>query len=309
MDVTINSVYVVGSFTLTLGIAGQGVITPAPGAYSYPSDQAISISATPAQGWKFDHFVVDGANVTANPLNLQMNGNHTVQAVFVAIPVRTITIQAPIGQGTTIQPTGQYYAIDGDVVQVQAIPAAGWQFDRWNGVSGSGNPLSITVTANINVQAVFTQIPIPKVVLTISVTGQAQSPTPGSAEYNVGATAHVIATPADGWNFDHFVLDGVTTITQATIDIAMNANHSLSAVFTAIPPTDQLALTRGDYQVWQAAATHLFYVKKGTAILASDFATLQDAVNFIDSLGPNLGGLLIPAAGIIGAVLLSGKKK
>lgn len=308
-DATINAVYVVGSYTLTLSILGQGVTTPIPGVYPYSSDQAVTITATPAQGWKFDHFVVDGSNVTTNPLNLQMNGNHTVQAVFVAIAVRTVTIQTPTGQGSTNPAPGTYTVLDGEVIQVQAIPAAGWQFDRWNGVAGSGNPLSITVTSNISIQAVFTQIPIPKAILTISVTGQALSPAAGSAEYNIGSTAHVIATPADGWAFDHFLLDGVTSISQATIDILMNTDHLLSAVFTAIPPSDQLVLTQGGYQVWQSAATHLYYVKKGETILASDLDTLQAALDFINSLGGNIGGLILPAAGILGVVLFSGGKK
>jgi len=41
-------------YSLSLTASGEGLISPGIGSYTYKDGQSISISATPAAGWKFD---------------------------------------------------------------------------------------------------------------------------------------------------------------------------------------------------------------------------------------------------------------
>jgi len=65
---------------------------------------------------------------------------------------------ASVGLGTvTLNPPGGVYNA-GTVVTLTASPAAGWEFNDWSGdLSGSTNPETITVDADKNVTATFTE--------------------------------------------------------------------------------------------------------------------------------------------------------
>jgi hypothetical protein len=63
------------------------------------------------------------------------------------------------------------------------------------------------------------------------------SPIIGSHNYNQGDSASVSASAAPNWNFDYWILDGANSGSANPITIAMNANHTLKAVFTENPPT------------------------------------------------------------------------
>lgn len=72
------------SFTLTiLAPVGQGATTPAPGVASFTSGQNVVVTAAPAVGWVFDHWIIDGvSDGNINPITITMGANHTLQPVF-----------------------------------------------------------------------------------------------------------------------------------------------------------------------------------------------------------------------------------
>jgi hypothetical protein len=63
------------------------------------------------------------------------------------------------GEGTVdINPASDAYD-EGAPVTITAIPSADYEFDHWEGdISGSDNPLDITVTSDMIVTAIFTMI-------------------------------------------------------------------------------------------------------------------------------------------------------
>jgi len=150
----------------------------------------------------------------------------------------------------------------------------------------SSNPLTVTVTANQNIQAVFTQIPIPKFTLTITVAGQATSPVAGSYEYTQGETAHLTATPATGWSFTKWNLDGYDLLPNAGLDLIMNSNHTLAATFTQNVPEDELMLTKGQYTIWRSATLGDYYVKLN-GVLQQRYPTYEEALAFVNSKSTN----------------------
>ena len=76
--------------------------------------------------------------------------------------------------------------------------------------------------------------------LTIGVNGQGStSPGAGTYEYDTGAEATVSASPASGWNFDHWSGDvSGTSPTSPTITIIMDSDKDITAYFGKIPVTE-----------------------------------------------------------------------
>jgi Divergent InlB B-repeat domain len=69
-------------YTLTMGLIGNGVITPTAGAHSYLAGTVVDLSASPAAGWQFAGW--SGAVVTTtNPLVLTMDAVKSVTATFI----------------------------------------------------------------------------------------------------------------------------------------------------------------------------------------------------------------------------------
>ncbi len=72
---------------------------------------------------------------------------------------RTLTVGV-VGQGSVTKLPDQAQYNTGSIVQLTATPNPGWVFAGWSGdLTGSTNPASITMTADKNITATFTQIP------------------------------------------------------------------------------------------------------------------------------------------------------
>lgn len=76
--------------------------------------------------------------------------------------------------------------------------------------------------------------------------GGTTNPASGSHVYDEGVTASVVATPSSGYVFDYWELDGVNMGANLSINVLMDADHSLYAVFreeVTPPPTHLLSIT------------------------------------------------------------------
>jgi hypothetical protein len=82
------------AIVVVIGSAG-GTVSPAPGTYALAAAENLMLTATPASGWTFSHWVIDGPNLshggypfTATPTENPYNVNHgygnmfSYQAVF-----------------------------------------------------------------------------------------------------------------------------------------------------------------------------------------------------------------------------------
>jgi uncharacterized repeat protein (TIGR02543 family) len=97
----------------------------------------------------------------------------------------------------------------GTVVTLEAVPAAGWQFDNWSGdLAGSANPDTITMDADKSVTANFSQI-----FHTLDLTGVGTGSVtvdgtpralPWSGSFAWGTVVTLEAVPAPGWQFDNW---------------------------------------------------------------------------------------------------------
>jgi len=75
------------TFTLTITATIGGTTDPSPGTYTYPENELVSVQAIPDAGYTFDHWELNDTNIGAtNPVNINMDANYHLHAVFTALP-------------------------------------------------------------------------------------------------------------------------------------------------------------------------------------------------------------------------------
>ena len=145
-------------YSLTIAISGQGTTTPSPGTYTYDKGEEVTVTATPASDWKFDHWS-GHASGTTTTVTITMDSDKTVTANFSKITY-TLTMAAN-GTGTVDPTVGPHTYDLGTVVDIVATAGSGWQFVNWSG--DVSDPFSVSTTVSMDsdktVTANFSQIP------------------------------------------------------------------------------------------------------------------------------------------------------
>ena len=163
------------SVTITLAVndATMGTISPAPGTYTYAETDSIHIVATPNNGyyfigWRFqtsiygmdiDTIILTSENYFHETLEDMGGMSLTLTAMFSAdTNVTLYTVNVAVNDATmgSVSGAGQYVA--GTTATLTATPREGYTFVGW--VIGNdtltANPYTFTVTADVNVLAIFT---------------------------------------------------------------------------------------------------------------------------------------------------------
>ena len=176
----------------------------------------------------------------------------------------TLTVNAGSNGSVTLNPAGGTYPA-GMVVQLTAVPNTGYAFSGWSGaLSGTTNPITITMDGNKTVGAAFSQLQ--QFNLTTNVVGNGSitlNPTPGGT-YPQGTVVQLTAVPATGYAFSGWSGD-LTGSTNPT-NITMNAAKTVTATFTVLPPQPAgvCADFESGYTVGQAIGTHADWFDSGS---------------------------------------------
>lgn len=123
------------------------------GSGDYKSGNVITLQAVSEPGWRFSHWLVDGAEYTNETYRFVANENKSVIPFFVP-QTYTLTLESvPFGTGSfTVSPQGSYEY--GDTVLITAVPTYGYVFVEWN--DGVTNPeRSVTFYSNVGLKAIF----------------------------------------------------------------------------------------------------------------------------------------------------------
>ena len=186
----------------------------------------MSVTAAPAAGYIFDHW--SGDCTGSNDCSVTLDSDKSVTAVFVPyVGTYTLTVNQSAG-GLIEPPTASYTS--GTVVNLTATPNTGYHFVSWSGAcSGTITTCSVTMDANKTVSATFA---ITTYILTVTrPTGRSIAPTTDT--YNYGTVVELTATPSTGYHFVAWT--GACSGIEPTCSVTMDANKSVTAIFTAVP--------------------------------------------------------------------------
>jgi len=148
----------------------------------------------------------------------------------------SLNVQATDG-GTTSPAPGIYSYVNGTVVTMAATNDLGYAFDHWvldGSSAGSSTSIPVTMNSDHTLVAVFKPA-ITYYALNVSVVGSGTTNNTGIHSYASGTSVTVTETPDDGYEFDHWVLDGSSAGSSTSIPVTMNSDHTLVAVFKPLP--------------------------------------------------------------------------
>ncbi|MEM2522663.1 MAG: DUF2341 domain-containing protein [Candidatus Bathyarchaeia archaeon] len=220
------------NLVLTVFTVGNGTVIKNPDNETYIYGTLVQLTAIADVGYTFSHWDGDLTG-NKNPTTILMNKNKKVVAVFNRIE-HTLTVRASPEEGgfVKVNKTAPYYY--GDIVELNAVPNAGWTFSYWMGdLTGSQNNVTLKVDGNKTVIAVFTQN---KYILTVAVSGNgAVTIEPNKATYTYGENVTLTATADPDWMFAGW--SGDISGNENQVTIMMDSNKSITAVFTQRPYT------------------------------------------------------------------------
>jgi ELWxxDGT repeat protein len=150
---TVTAVFAVDQYALNVVVTGQGSVALNPPGGTYDAGMVVTLMATPAAGWRFDHW--EGAlSGGATGVQITMDAAKEVTAVFEREQY-TLDVSAEGGGSVSLDPPGGAYP-SGTVVTLTPNPNAGNRFEIWGGeLAGTRQPATITMDANKYVQAFF----------------------------------------------------------------------------------------------------------------------------------------------------------
>jgi hypothetical protein len=135
--------------------SSNGTVTKSPDKISYNAGDTVTLTATPANGYKFSGWggFATGTNTTTTVI---MNSNLNVIANFKSLSTPTYLLTINTTNGTVTKSPDKAAYDSGDVVVLTAHPNSGYTFAAWSGdAAGTGITISITMNRNKIINAAF----------------------------------------------------------------------------------------------------------------------------------------------------------
>ncbi|MDN3688703.1 InlB B-repeat-containing protein [Cyclobacterium jeungdonense] len=260
------------TFTLTVQESpGAGGSTVEVSSGPYEENDSVQVQASPASGYIFSHWEIGGSSVStdADYTFAMPAADTTITAVFVAVFTVAISQNIPAGGSISEVTTGPYE--QGDTVQVQATPATGYRFLRWEegGLQVSESELYMFAMPeeDRNLVAVFELITY---ALTLTATPGGSGTLTGAGNQVPGAQVAVSASPNEGYSFAYWMEDGEVISTDPDFTYTMpEANSTLTAFFESTAPSGGLT----QYQLTISTTP-----ESGGTVTGANFYTEGDTV-------------------------------
>ncbi|ARI76245.1 InlB B-repeat-containing protein [Halobacillus mangrovi] len=145
-------------YQLNTGVSGEGSIQKDQSGNEFKEGSNVQLTAKPQEGWVFKGWSGDISGSSAT-VTVSMDQDKTIQAIFEKKPEpETYSLSTSvIGEGTVN--TSRTSAQEGESITVEAVPAKGWKFVKWQGgTSGTNSVTKVTMDQNKEVTAVFERI-------------------------------------------------------------------------------------------------------------------------------------------------------
>ena len=223
-------------YTLTVTAGTGGSVSTSGG--TYDDGTIVTVTATPNDGYEFVGW--NGSDSTNATIDITINSDTTLEALFSEIQSTAATTQYNLtvtaGTGGSVSTSGGTYD-DGTIVTVTATPNDGYEFVGWNGSDSTNATIDITINSDTTLEALFSEIQSTAATTQYNLTvtaGTGGSVSTSGGTYDDGTTVTITATPDDGYEFVRW---NGSDSSNATIDITINSDTTLEAVFSEIQST------------------------------------------------------------------------
>ena len=158
-----------------------------------------------------------------------MDADKNVTANFAKKQIFTLSATAVNGS-VVLNPAGGNYE-EGTQVSLTAVPNTSYVFNGWKGdLEGAENPITITMDADKNIQAKFSNPAALKI--TINASNGLVQLNPNLDSYVKGSSVILVANPDDGYEFAEW--QGDVTGSNNPVGFVINSDMDITAVFTKI---------------------------------------------------------------------------
>jgi uncharacterized repeat protein (TIGR02543 family) len=247
-DKNLTAIFAPNRYTVTTATAGDGSGSVS-GAADYSYGEGARMTATPSTGSYFAGWSgpITG---TTNPQTFGVTADTTATATFTLNSYDIATATSPAGLGT-VTGAGKYK--HGSGANFTAPTVTGYTFTGWSGLglSGTVNPVSVTVTANGTAVANYA---INNYTLTTNTSGNGSVTAGGSFPY--GTLCSIVATPGTGQQFIGW--SGAASGSTNPLRVTMDGDKALTALFGPNQYTVTTATT-GDGSGWVSGAARYSY--------------------------------------------------
>ena len=244
----------VANFTLQLVVGlssnpAEGGTTT--GAGSYTAGANVTVTATSNSGYTFTNWT-DGLTIasTDSIYIFELNASRNLVANFTAKAAETFVLNVIADNGTVLKVPVKTAYNNGDVVVLTATPATGFTFTGWTGdATGSQNPLPVTMNANKNITANFTENLPNTFTLNVTAINGSVLKDPNLNAYNNGDIVLLTATANSEYTFTGW--SGDANGSQNPLSVTMNENKNITANFTAQNPVGPIVVlgSAGDFSI------------------------------------------------------------
>lgn len=144
---------------LNVLVSGEGTSNLGTGFITFNHGSMASLFASPALGYIFEKWNIDGTEIYTQYLDLTMNDDITATAYFIPTSDEqfSMSISYETNGGYTIPPSGDYLYLDNSNIELTAVPEDGFAFDKWiiDGNENTNNPVLVNMLSDINVETYF----------------------------------------------------------------------------------------------------------------------------------------------------------
>ncbi len=227
------------AYTLTVTEPDFGRIELSPHKAEYLDGEVVTVTAIADPDYILESWTGDLSGRFVS-MNITMNSNKTVSAVF--SEALHINVEENPAGNIYMYPQGPY--VLNDSVTIYAAPNYGYAFSEWTGdISGTDDPLSITITDDMTIGAVFYETPRYTVTSTsgtggsISLTNTVTMDAVNSGDsIPEGTMIRADAVPETYYALTAF--SGCVSSTDSTVYFTVNSDCSIHADFIYIGPPD-----------------------------------------------------------------------
>ncbi|MEM1000925.1 MAG: T9SS type A sorting domain-containing protein, partial [Bacteroidota bacterium] len=205
------------------------------GGGTFTSGTNVTVTTTPASGFTFSNWTEGGNVVSTNAsYAFVLSANRSLVANFAATTSNytVSTSSAPSNGGST---SGGGTFASGTNVTVTATPASGFTFSNWTeggNVVSTNASYAFTLSANRSLVANFISSGANTFELTLIPKPSNGGTVSGAGTYPAGTQVTASATPASGYVFQAWVINGAVQSTNPVYSFQLNGNRKLKARFT-----------------------------------------------------------------------------